>query len=61
MNKRKDWIADQAQRRANIPYPTEAVVYERASINPYWESRRLHALERVPTMPTIMFPDESIE
>ena len=55
------WLQNQAARRANIPYPTEAVVYERTSNNPYWESRRQTALERVPSSYSINFPVERIE
>lgn len=55
------WLQDQTARRASIPYPAEAVVYERESNNPYWESRRQTALENVPSSYSINFPVERVE
>ena len=55
------WLQDQAARRANVPYPTEAVVYERSSNNPYWESRRQTALDQIPSSYSINFPVDRIE
>ena len=57
----RKWLQDQKTRRANVPYPEEAVVYERESNNPYWESRRQTALERIPSSYSINFPVERIE
>jgi len=55
------WLQNQTARRANIPYPTDAVVYERSSNNPYWESRRQTALDNIPSSYSINFPVDRIE
>lgn len=59
--KYRRWLNDQAARRASIPYPNEAVVYERESNNPYWESRRQTALDHIPASYSINFPADRIE
>lgn len=59
--KYRRWLNDQAARRASIPYPDEAVVYERKSDNPYWESRRQTALDHIPASYSINFPADRIE
>ena len=59
--KYRRWLEDQSARRAAIPNPDNAVVYERASVNPYWESRRQHALANIPSSYSINFPIDRIE
>ena len=60
--KMKDWINNQNQRRANIPYPTEHnVIYERESENPYWEIRRKHGASLIPSQPTLSFQVDDIK
>lgn len=59
--KYRQWLNNQAARRASIPYPDEAVVYERESNNPYWESRRQTALDHIPASYSINFPADRIE
>ena len=58
--KYRQWLNNQAERRASIPYPDEAVVYKRQSNNSYWESRRQNALDHVPSSYSINFPVDRI-
>lgn len=59
--KYRRWLEDQSARRAAIPNPDDTVVYDRASVNPYWESRRQHALANIPSSYSINFPIDRIE
>ena len=40
MRAKRNFLSSQYERVAHIPYPSDAVVYERPSSNYYWESRR---------------------
>ena len=61
MRAKRNFLSSQYERVAHIPYPDDAVVYERPSSNYYWESRRQAALQNVPTSLNLNFPIDRIE
>lgn len=61
MRAKRNFFSSQATRIASIPKPSDAVVYERESTNPYWQHYRELYLDRIPTALNLNFPAERIQ
>ena len=61
MAAKREWLKNQGERVAQIPYPgRDSVVYTRESTNPFWQKRRQRAFDAIPPSIHFTFDDDKI-